>query len=265
MRSAAPSVVPSAAPSVAPPGAATPMGLPPRVAARGLVLAIGGERLIDIPVLEIAGAGPTMILGHNGAGKSLLLRLLHGLLRPTAGHVAVGPGRQAMVFQRPVVLRRSVAGNIGFALRAAGVPRGERRNRIAAALAAGGFTGQGDRPARLLSVGEQQRLALVRALATRPATLFLDEPTASLDPGAAAAIEALVLDAAAAGVRIVMVTHDPAQARRMGARIGLIHRGTLAEMTETAVFFAEPRSDAARAYLREAFLLPQLSAINRRS
>ncbi len=228
---------------------------PPEIRVRGLSYRAGGRLLIDIPALDIDGAGPTIILGANGAGKSVLMRLLHGLLAPAGGTISVGTGRQAMVFQRPVVLRRTVAGNVAFALRAAGVPRRDRPARIAALLKGGGLSHRAGHPARLLSGGEQQRLTLLRAMATDPAILFLDEPTSSLDPASTAAIEALVRDADRSGTRVVMVTHDPAQARRLGARIALMHQGRLAEMSPTDRFFAAPASPEGRAYLTAAFLL----------
>ncbi len=231
--------------------AITTAPVPPLLHARNLRFAAGGETLIDINDLTLGASGPTMILGPNGAGKSLLLRLLHGLIQPTAGQIDTATSRQAMVFQRPVLLRRTVAANIHYALRAARQPR----DRAAALLTQAGLNAKARQPARSLSGGEQQRLAIVRALATAPDVLFLDEPTSSLDPAATLAIEALISAADAAGTKVVMVTHDPAQARRLGAEVVFLHHGRVQEHTSADRFFDTPQSPAARAYLAGGLIL----------
>lgn len=225
--------------------------------ASGLVFAAGTKRLVDGVDLELVAGVRTVVMGPNGAGKSLLLRLLHGLLEPTAGRVewsaTLGPGelrrRQAMVFQRPVLLRRSVAANVRYALAAHGVPRNERNARVDAALAAAHLAHLAGRPARVLSGGEQQRLALARALSIRPDVLFLDEPTAALDPASTHVIEQLIQAAHAAGTKIVVITHDLGQARRLADEVVFMHAGRLQERTPAKEFFVSPRSAAARAYL----------------
>jgi tungstate transport system ATP-binding protein len=161
----------------------------------------------------------------------------------------------AVVFQRPVVLRRSVAANLTHALSIYGVPRGERARRRDELLALGQLQDLAERPARVLSGGEQQRLSMVRALAAEPDLLLLDEPTASLDPQATAAIEALVGEAAARGVKIVMVTHDRGQAQRLADEILFLHRGRLTERSPADDFFAQPQSVEAQAYLEGRLLL----------
>ncbi|MEC5289465.1 ATP-binding cassette domain-containing protein [Aurantimonas sp. C2-6-R+9] len=230
--------------------------------AEGLVLSASGKRLVDIDALTLSGRGPTMVMGPNGAGKSLLLRLLHGLIDPEEGQVLYGGQpmcarirrRQAMVFQRPVVLRRSVAANISFALQAHGVCRRERANRIRSLLEIGDLAGKARQPARTLSGGEQQRLALLRAISTEPDILFLDEPTSSLDPTATHRIEALILQAVERGVKVVMVTHDIGQARRLGAEIVFLHQGRVVEQASAAAFFKQPSTQPARAFLAGALL-----------
>jgi tungstate transport system ATP-binding protein len=182
------------------------------------------------------------------------MRVLHGLLAPTEGRVDWGglpeaPSGQAMVFQRPILLRRSAARNIDYALRIARIPQAERARRIDAALAATGLAAIARRPARALSGGEQQRLAIARAWALAPEVLFLDEPTASLDPAASRAIEALVRDIHAGGTTIVMSTHNLAQARRLAERIVFLHAGRVTECTDAAEFFRAPRSPEAAAFL----------------
>jgi len=222
--------------------------------------AAGGKTLI-VGIDATLEAGPrTVILGPNGAGKSLTLRLCHGLLRPTSGAViwrrpeAETRHRQAMVFQRPILLRRSAAANIGYALSLAGVPRQQRRERIEDALAQTRLTEVADRSARVLSIGEQQRLALARVWALQVEVVFLDEPTASLDPGATRAVEAIVNAMDAAGTKIVMTTHDMGQARRMADEILFLHRGRLIERAPAEEFFAQPRTPEARAFVRGELL-----------
>lgn len=234
---------------------AGPRLLPLRV--RGLTLELGGRRLIDGVDLDLRAGGRTVLMGPNGAGKSLLLRLLHGLIPPTAGVVQWSGEvegralrrRQAMVFQRPVLLRRSVAANIAYALAAQGVPRRERRSRTQEALRWARLEALAERPARVLSGGEQQRLALARALSTHPEVLFLDEPTANLDPASTQAIEELIEAAHRDGTKIVLVTHDLGQARRLADEVVFMHRGRICEHSAAEAFFEAPGSESARAYL----------------
>ncbi len=221
---------------------------------RDLSLEVSGRRLIDKLTLSLPPTSITIVMGPNGAGKSQFLRLLHGLAVPTSGTVfCCGTplserhrARQAMVFQKPVLLRRSVAANIDYALAVNGRRSRRRRELLLEAI---GFTDKASQPARLLSGGEQQRLALARALATEPDTLFLDEPTASLDPASAQTIEHIVRDVSAQGTKIVFVTHDIGQAKRLAGDVVFLHRGKLAEHSPAPRFFARPRSEAARAFL----------------
>lgn len=219
---------------------------------RDLVLRFGRTPVLEGLSFDLGPSGCTVIMGPNGAGKSLLLKLLHGLMQPSGGRIdwhgqsaAQVTFRQALVFQKPVLLRRSVAANVDFVLRARGRGGWDR----AALLDHVGLAHKAGQPARLLSGGEAQRLALARALATDPDVLFLDEPTASLDPASVLAIERIVRDARARGVRIVFVTHDIGQARRMADDVVFLHRGRVTEYSAAAEFFAAPRSAAARAYL----------------
>ena len=214
----------------------------------------GGRMLLGDVSFSIGSAARTVILGPNGAGKSLTLRLAHGLIAPTQGVVQWHGGGdhesvQAMVFQRPIMLRRTARANIEHALWIKGVARRDRRSRAEAALAMAGLQALGSRPARVMSVGEQQRLALARAWALEPQILFLDEPTANLDPGATLAVETLIEGFHAAGVKIVMTTHDLGQARRIANEILFFHRGRLIEQTDAADFFAAPSSREAQAFI----------------
>ncbi|MCL3883951.1 ATP-binding cassette domain-containing protein [Marivita sp. GX14005] len=231
-------------------GTAHPQLLP--LAVRDLVLRFGETVVLDGLSLDLGPKGCTMVMGPNGSGKTLLLKLLHGLMQPTSGRIdwagqapRAVTHRQALVFQKPVLLRRSVAANIDFVLKA----RGRDVARRAALLDHVGLAHKADQPARLLSGGEAQRLALARALATDPEVLFLDEPTASLDPASVLAIERIVSDARARGVRIVFVSHDLGQARRMADDVLFLHGGRVAEHSAASDFFPEPRSEPARDYL----------------
>jgi len=208
--------------------------------------------LSDVSLTLEAGS-PSIIVGPNGAGKSVLLRLLHGLLAPSTGRVlwaGDAARRQAMVFQRPVLLRRSVLANAVYPLKLAGVAAAEREPRARAALEMVGLAALADRPARRLSGGEQQRLALARAAALSPEVLFLDEPCASLDPMATRAVEEIVGTLAARGTKIVMTTHDLGQARRLAGEVLFLNRGRLREQTPAAAFFNQPATPEAAAFLR---------------
>ena len=220
---------------------------------RGLTLELAGDWALRDLDLDLGPAGCTMIMGPNGAGKSLLLKLLHGLMTPTAGTIewAGTPATQAtktqaLVFQKPVLLRRSVAANVDFVLKA----RGKDRSARDALLNHVGLAHKAKQPARLLSGGEAQRLALARALASDPEVLFLDEPTASLDPASCLAIEEIVKDARDRGVRIIFVTHDTGQARRMADDVVFLHGGQVIEHSPADTFFPEPQTQAARDYLQ---------------
>jgi tungstate transport system ATP-binding protein len=220
-----------------------------------LAFEAGGTRLLDDVSFNLQAGRRTVLLGPNGAGKSLLLRLCHGLLTPTSGEVRwsfdgrESARRQAMLFQHPVMLRRSAVGNITHALAAHGVARGDRLPRAHAALALAGLSHVARRPARVLSGGEQQRLALARAWATEPEVLFLDEPTSSLDPAATRAVETLIEGFHAAGTKIVMATHDLAQARRIADEIIFLHKGRLLEAGDAESFFSQPRTEEGRAFV----------------
>ena len=231
----------------------------------GVGFEAGGKRLIKDLNLRLEAGPFTVVLGPNGAGKSLLLRLCHGLLQPETGMITWGglppePARrhQAMVFQRPVLLRRTAAGNIAYALAAKGVPRGERAALVEAALARAGLNRLRDRPARVLSGGEQQRLALARALALKPQALLLDEPTSNLDVSATAAVEELIRLIRAGGTKVIMTTHDLGQARRLADEILFLDRGRLLEHTPADAFFRGPASPAAAAFIEgRLFKSPQ--------
>ena len=230
---------------------------------RHLSLETSGRRLIDRIDLKVRDRGITVILGPNGAGKSLLLRLMHGLIEPTEGVILWGNApmddeirrRQAMVFQKPVLLRRTAAANVAYALGLRGIARSERATRALQALELAGLQHHAFTPARVLSGGEQQRLCLARALSLDPEVLFLDEPTASLDPASTLAIERLLIDAKHRGIKVIVVTHDVGQARRLAHDVIFLHHGRLIEHQPARRFFERPVSDTARAFIAGGLML----------
>ncbi len=237
---------------------------PPLLEARGASYVSGRSRLLEEIDLSVATGRRLVILGPNGAGKSLLLRLLHGLIPASAGEILwhgrkldrAARYRQAMVFQRPVLLRRSVLANLRFALAVRGIGGAERAAREAEALEAAHLTTLARRPARVLSGGEQQRVAMARALACKPELLLLDEPTASLDPAATLEIEKLVRKSNDEGLTVVMVTHDLGQARRIAQDVAFMHDGRIVEAGPADTVLNHPRSAAARAWVEGRLLLP---------
>jgi len=215
----------------------------------------GATALLEEINLTISPGAPTLIIGPNGAGKSTLLRLCMGLAKPSGGRISWGgrtdarPARRAFVFQRPTMLRRSTGANVSYALAQAGLPRRERGRRTQELLHRVGLADLAARPARRLSGGEQQRLALARALARDPQVLFLDEPTANLDPAATRSVEEIVLNAAQSGIKVVMASHDLGQVRRLAGDVVFLARGRLVERAGVSEFFDHPASAEAQAFL----------------
>ena len=222
---------------------------------------LGAVTILDRISLTIGSGAPTVLIGPNGSGKTTLLRVLMGLQASTSGRVTWGgrsdtaPEKRAIVFQRPTMLRRSVNGNLRYALRAADVPRDARAQRIDELLRLVGLEALRERPARRLSGGEQQRLALARALAREPALLLLDEPAASLDPAAAKAIEDIIAAVSARGVKVVMTTHNLGQARRLAGDVIVMHRGRIVEHGPASDVLENPRTPEARTFLSGELLV----------
>jgi tungstate transport system ATP-binding protein len=237
------------------PGKAGAHPLLPLVASR-LQFGIDGQQIIRDVSFRIDTTGRTVILGPNGAGKSMMLRLCHGLIRPTGGDLRWGGltvtqarDQQAMASQHPVLLRRTVTGNLLHVLHVKGVPRSERQALVDAALEQAGLEDLGARAARTLSGGQKQKLVIARACVLRPAVLLLDEPTANLDPAAVRGVEELIRAVAAAGTKILMTTHDIAQARRLAADVMFLNDGRLLEHAPAEKFFASPRDPVAARFL----------------
>lgn len=223
----------------------------------GVVVSRSGRVLLDNVAVSVNGTGLTVIMGPNGAGKTLLLRVLCNLTSPDSGFVRWGGSipdqarapKLGVVFQKPVLLRRSVLQNVKYALAAIGVARRFRDARARKALEMASLAHLAAAPARVLSGGEQQRLALARALAAEPEVLLLDEPASSLDPAATLAIEQLIGHARARGTRIVLITHDVGQARRLADDVLFMHHGRIVEQLPATKFFDSPESEPAKAFL----------------
>lgn len=224
-------------------------------------LRAGETTILDHISLSIRPGPPALIIGPNGAGKSSLLRVCMGLTTPSEGRVAWGdrnearPLRRAFLFQWPVMLRRSVAANVAYGLAQAGCPRRLRSSRVEELLDRVGLLAHAARAAPSLSGGEQQKLALARALARDPELLFLDEPTANLDPAATRGVEEIVLAAAQSGVKIVMASHDLGQVRRLAGEVFFLVRGRLREHRTAHDFLDCPSRPEAAAFLRGDLVL----------
>ncbi|MFD2207067.1 ATP-binding cassette domain-containing protein [Kiloniella antarctica] len=223
---------------------------------KGIRYSAGGKPLIKDLSCQFEAGRRYVILGPNGAGKTLLLRLCHGLLKPDSGQVnwlgakGENPKRaQAMVSQRSVMLRRSAYANIDYALSVRGVKRSLRPDLINAVIERTGLKRIADKHARVLSLGEQQRLAIARAWVLKPQVLFLDEPTASLDPPATHSIEELIGEISAEGTTVIMTCHDLGQAKRLATDVLFMFRGRLKEMTAAEQFFTKPENDLAQAFI----------------
>ena len=239
---------------------ATPEDILP-LTVEGLTFEAGGKRILSRLNFRLEGESQSFIIGPNGAGKSVLLRLCHGLLQPTAGEVVWASAaeakpslQQAMVFQRPLLLRRSVRANVEYALFVRGIRGSERRQHVAQALEETGLADLAEQPARVLSMGEQQRLALARVWALHPRVLFLDEPTAHLDPSSTRMVEEIITRIFQGGTKIIMTSHDMGQVQRLADEILFLHGGRLIEQTSADQFFSRPRTQEGKLFVEGSLL-----------
>ena len=197
----------------------------------------GHVTALDSVTLRLAPGERLALLGSNGSGKSSLLRLLHGLATPSAGRVQLEPGlRQAMLFQRPFVLRTSCANNVALGLWLAGMQWRTAQAAALPALARVGLQDLAERNAKTLSGGQQQRLALARAWALQPDVLLLDEPTANLDPQAKREVENLLAELSG-GMTLVFASHNLGQVKRLATRVLYLERGQVLADLPVARFF----------------------------
>jgi len=228
------------------------MSDPPLIEVADLSLKLNNVNILNSITLTSTNPGVTIVMGPNGAGKSFFLRCLHGLTTPTGGSIRIFGNtilgtstNQAMVFQKPVLLKRSVIENLKFASQAT-----TRRDSIDNALSLARLKDKQHFPANVLSGGEKQRLVLTRALLREPKLLVLDEPTASLDPASVQIIEQLIQDFTGRGGKVIFVSHDIGQAKRLGSEIVFLHKGKVMEHSIASDFFNNPASEEAKAYLK---------------
>ena len=216
----------------------------------------GGKVILDNIGLTFGTEGFTVVMGPNGAGKTTLLRLLHGLERPRGGKIqwAVSQresiNQQSFVFQSPILLRRTMFENLIYPLKIAKTAKDQAEKLTNEWMEKINLADKSGVSAQMLSGGEKQKLAIARALITKPQVLFLDEPTTNLDGASTREIELILNSALKSGTRIIMTTHDIGQAKRLASDIIFIHKGMVRETAKSEVFFKNPMSEEARAYLR---------------
>ena len=233
------------------------------ITGRDIQIQRGNRTVLDVPNISVGRAACTALVGPNGAGKSLLIKTLSGLLTPDKGEIFWGAAspqesnrfRVGMLLQRPVLLQRSALSNVVYALRAAGVSRKEANLQARASLERAGLSELVDVSADHLSGGEQQRLALARALAVKPDMLFLDEATANVDPASTLAIERQLLTAIDAGLGVVFISHDMGQVNRLAQEVVLLHHGKVVEQCERTHFFEHTNNPVSRRWLTGEILV----------
>ena len=221
---------------------------------KNLSLEINKKILLNNLTCELTAGGITVIMGPNGAGKSLFVRCLHGLSKPKNGTILYGKlpvgaatrGRQSMVFQSPKLLRRSVIENLRFV---ANLNKKNDQNLLEL-LKKTDLSLLKDQQVSTLSGGEKQRLSLARALVSNPEILFLDEATSSLDPRSVSIIESLMEEIKLKNVKIILITHDVNQAKRIADDIIFMNNGEIRETGLANDFFSNPQSQEARAFLK---------------
>ena len=204
-----------------------------------------GEILLENITLRIEKGAPKILMGANGSGKTLLMRVAHGLLMPTQGKVSwaenkknFGSVRQTMVFQKPIMLKRTVKENLLFALNTIEKNRTIKEQIVQNALGEINLSHKADAHAPTLSQGEQQKLAIIRACLLKPEVLFLDEPTSNIDPRYTREIESLITDISNQGTQIIMATQNIDQAKRLNGEILFMKKGRLIDKRNTNEFFA---------------------------
>jgi tungstate transport system ATP-binding protein len=218
--------------------------------------------VLSIDRLEVRRGEVLGLVGPTGAGKSTILRLLAALEPPSSGQIHFGDARLergaipvellrriTLVFQRPMLLSGSVRANVEYPLRLRGLPR--HSEKVRSVLDGLQLHDLASRPARALSGGEMQLVALARALVLEPEVLLLDEPTSNLDPARVALVEEMIRAyQRRSGSTLVWATHNLFQARRVAQRVALLLDGRLVETTTTKEFFETPRDPRTAAFVR---------------
>ena len=222
---------------------------------KDLSLILDERKILSSLNLSINSNDVTVIMGPNGAGKSLFLKILNGILTPTSGCITWNNKKQfsdtlntqAFVFQKPILLRRSVIANLDYMDSVLGYKKKISKDRLLEIVQ---LKKQKNQPARMLSLGEQQRLSLVRSLMLRPNLLLLDEPTANLDPASTKIIEDIILNLKMMGIKIIFVTHNILQAKRIADEIIFLNEGKMVEHLNKQEFFSNSKSIEVQNYLK---------------
>ena len=231
------------------------------IRAKGIKLTRNRVKILDKLSVEISNReGITVVLGFNGAGKSALLRVLTGLIQPDAGELTYGgfslqseqiKNSQTLVLQKPVMLRRSVGENVRYGF----IPVQDRSAinlRFEELISQCQISDLVDRQARSVSIGEQQRVSLARALALDPRVIYLDESTSSLDPVSVQVVEDVIKKESDLGRKIIWVTHSVEQAQRLASEVIFIHAGRVVEHQRASDFFRKPKTKIAQTFLEGA-------------
>ena len=221
---------------------------------KDLSLILDERKILSSLNLSINSDDVTVIMGPNGAGKSIFLKILNGILTPTSGCIKWNNKKQfsdtlntqAFVFQKPILLRRSVIANLDYMDSVLGNKKRISKDRLLKIVQ---LQKQKNQPARMLSLGEQQRLSLIRSLMLRPNLLLLDEPTANLDPASTKIIEDIVLNLKMMGIKIIFVTHNILQAKRIADEIIFLNEGKMVEHLNKQDFFSNSKSIEVQNYL----------------
>jgi len=225
-----------------------------------LSVVLGQKLILDKINCKIKSNSITAVLGPNGAGKSIFLQTINGLVFIQSGRLNFNSmqnnqeirEQQAMVFQTPVLLRRTVMANMQFVSNL----RNKKSNQLLKNLLDKvGLEGSEEKPARLLSGGEKQRLSMARALIVNPNLLLLDEPTANLDPYSLNLIEDLVLEENSIGKTVIFTTHDMSQAKRLATDVIFLNKGKVLEQTVSKTFFKKPKTFEAQKYINGEILI----------
>jgi polar amino acid transport system ATP-binding protein len=233
---------------------------------RGVTKAYGDREVLRGIDLAVGEHRAVALIGASGSGKSTLLRCVDLLEEIDEGDVFLDGAVITDPSRRPVAVRRrlglvfqaynlfphlTVLQNVVLApVRAHGTPRAEARERARELLARFGLAGrEGDYPDRL-SGGQQQRVAIVRALATRPRALLLDEVTSALDPELVGEVLALIRDLKAEGMTMLIATHEMAFARDVADEVCFLHEGRILERGEPERIFRDPQAPETRQFLR---------------
>ena len=220
---------------------------------KNLNYSIGSKEILYNLNIKIISDRITVIMGPNGAGKSIFLKILNGIIRPTSGKIlwnekvdeSLVLNGQALVFQKPVLLRRSVKANLDFFDKLTNLNNYDKNQLLKIV----DLLDQKNQPARLLSLGEQQRLSLIRALLLRPRLIMLDEPTANLDPASTKIIEDIIISLKEFGIKIIFVTHNILQAKRLADEVIFFDKGKLIEHSNSMEFFSNSKSIKVKNYL----------------